>query len=125
MSQSTKTKIDKRLEELKELLAVRLQDVLDQQDLSQSQLAKRAELKIPYVNRILKKKANATLESIARLETALNMALISDPLDFRPLSSKSDVRPLEGKPKVTGFELTMETESTQRSSIPETSTLSQ
>jgi len=89
MAQSTKAKVERRTEELKSDLAARLKEVLVKQGLNKSELADRAGLKVSYVNRVLRKATNATLESIARLEIALNMPLIEKSTEFSLLSERA------------------------------------
>ncbi len=104
MAQSTQNKVDNRLTELKSNLAVRLKEVLSQQNLNQSELAERTGRKVSYINRVLRGATNITLESIARMEVALGMALIEMPETFEWLNSKRRPDDMEIKIRTSGID---------------------
>ncbi len=95
MSVSKKTLEKNRLDFLKDLIATRLQEVLDERHINQKEFAKRADMHVPYVNRILHRKANVTLESIAKLEVALDAELICEPEGFNTILEKKKTIPKE------------------------------
>jgi len=77
--------------------------------LNQSEIAERAGLKVSYVNRVLREIANMTLESIARLEVALDVALIARATGTRRM----------GQPQETKLEMNIEAIGSNASTLEE------
>ncbi len=97
MAIGTQNKVERRVSELKSDLAVRLKEILAQQNLNQSELAERTGQKVSYINRVLRGATNITFESIARIEVALGMALIERASGFDWLTGKTKSDTLEIK----------------------------
>ncbi len=56
-------------------VALEVLDVLEEKDMTQMELAKKLNVSRQQVNKILKGHENLTLETISKLETALNIKL--------------------------------------------------
>lgn len=59
-------------------IAVKVLDALKAQGLTQRELAARLDVSPQHINKIVKGKENLTLETIAKLETALGITIIDD-----------------------------------------------
>ncbi len=79
---ATERGVERRLKARRELIAERFQAALREKGLDQVQFAKLADMKVPFVNRVLQSKANLTLQTICRLEEILGYELISIPKGF-------------------------------------------
>ncbi len=62
-------------------IAIKTAMALEEQDLSQRQLAERMDCSPQYVSRLLKGEENLSLETICKLENALNLSILQTILD--------------------------------------------
>ena len=62
-------------------IAIKTAMALEEQDLSQRQLAERMGCSPQYVSRLLKGEENLSLETICKLENALNLSILQTVLD--------------------------------------------
>ena len=62
-------------------IAIKTAMALEEQDLSQRQLAERMGCSPQYVSRLLKGEENLSLETICKLENALNLSIMQTVLD--------------------------------------------
>jgi transcriptional regulator with XRE-family HTH domain len=83
--------IEKRLEKRREEIAVRVTECLKLRGLRQEEFANMTGIKVSFVNRVMKAKANLTLQTMSKLELALDLELI------RVSDSSVRISSVEGK----------------------------
>lgn len=77
-------------------LVHRMNEVLEEKNLSQKEVADRAGWKEPYLSRVLGGEQNLTLKTIARFEEAVGEDVLLIPLPKKPsVESDSDTRAFE------------------------------